>query len=183
MSQPVITVFGASKALPGDELYEQGVRCGELLADSGFAVVTGGYGGVMEAVSRGAGRRGGRVLGITAPGVFRDRPGANEFVTEERRASHLMDRLHELTDVSVAAIALAGSLGTLAEVAVAWNLAFVARSSGGDPKPVITVGDRWRSLIENLAATLSADADLVTTVATVEEAVEVLKELGVGSRG
>ena len=50
----VVAVFGASVSLPGDQLYEQGVRCGRLLAEAGFGVATGGYAGVMEAVSLGA---------------------------------------------------------------------------------------------------------------------------------
>jgi uncharacterized protein (TIGR00725 family) len=176
MTQPVVAVFGASKSLPGDDSYEQGVRCGELLADGGYAVATGGYGGVMEAVSRGARSRGGRVLGITAPEVFRNRPGANEFLTEEWRASHLTERIHELTDVSVASITLPGSLGTLTELAVAWNLAHVAGLGSATAKPVITVGSQWSGLVEHLAATLEANLDLVTRVDTVEEAVRVLGE-------
>ena len=51
MSQPVIAVFGASRAALGDGVYEQGVECGRLLAEAGYSVATGGYGGLMEAVS------------------------------------------------------------------------------------------------------------------------------------
>jgi uncharacterized protein (TIGR00725 family) len=148
-----------------------------LLADAGFAVMTGGYGGVMEAVSRGARDRGGIVFGVTAPGVFPDRSGANEFVSHERPAVHLLDRIHDMTDLSAASIALPGSLGTLTEVVAAWNLAFVARFSGTSPKPLVTVGDRWASLVDHLATTLEADRSLVSTLPTVEEAVKLVIRL------
>lgn len=169
---PIISVFGASLTSPGEDLYEEGVRCGALLADAGFAVMTGGYGGLMEAVSRGARDHGGIVFGATAPGVFPDRVGANPFVSHERPAVHLLDRIHDMTDLSAASIALPGSLGTLTELMAAWNLAFVARFSGSAPKPVIAVGDRWASLIDHLATTLEADRSLVVTVPTVDEAVK-----------
>ena len=153
------------------------MRCGALLAEAGFVVMTGGYGGLMEAVSRGARDRGGTVFGITAPEVFPDRPGANEFVSHERPAPHLLDRIHDMTRTSAAAITLPGSLGTLTELVAAWNLAFVARFSGTAPKPLITVGEQWATLVDHLASTLDADRSLVLTVATVDDAVKVVRKL------
>ena len=108
----VVAVFGASVSLPGDALYEQGVRCGRLLAEAGFGVATGGYDGVMEAVSLGAKEADAEVIGVTAPSVFPDRAGGNAHLTQETRARSLLERIHELAVTSVAAIALPGSLGT-----------------------------------------------------------------------
>ncbi len=172
VNHKMIAVFGASKSTPGDGIYEDGVTCGRLLAAAGYGVVTGGYGGLMEAVSRGANEAGGHVLGVTVPTVFRERDGANAFVAEERRAAHLVERLHELTEVSAGAIILPGSLGTMVELGVAWNLAFVARFSGSTPKPVITVGSTWRDLVEHLGSQLRTDTGLVRCVPTVDQAVE-----------
>lgn len=173
-----VAVFGASRVEPTSDGYAEGVRLGRLLAEAGLAVATGGYGGVMEAVSRGARDAGGRVIGITAPTVFPDRPGANPHVTEERRAASLVERIHELTSGAAAAIALPGSLGTATELMVAWNLAFVARFTGDRPLPVITVGEPWMGLVPELAHRLDTDGCLVTRVATVDEAVaEVLRRL------
>jgi uncharacterized protein (TIGR00725 family) len=175
MARTVIAVFGASAAQPGDGDYEQGIACGHLLAESGYAVVTGGYGGLMEAVSRGAHEVGGRVLGITAPQVFPDRAGANPFVNEESQAAHLVERIHELTNVSSGCITLPGSLGTLTELAIAWNLAYVARFSGDLPKPIVVVGERWASMVEMIGEQLGADTDLVTQAVHVEAAVAEIK--------
>ena len=176
MSQPVIAVFGASRAAPGDGVYEQGVECGRLLAEAGYSVATGGYGGLMEAVSQGAHLAGGHVVGVTAPGVFPDRSGANPFVAEEWPTAHLMERIHEITRLSAAAITLPGSLGTLTELVAAWNLSYVARFSGGTPKPLITVGTQWAKIVADLAGILATDAALVTCAPDVATAVAVIKE-------
>ena len=176
MTRPVIAVFGASRPRPGDPVYAEGVRCGRLLAAAGFTVATGGYLGLMEAVSRGAHEAGGEVLGITAPTVFPDRTGANEFVTDERPAACLPERLHAITDLSAASITLPGSLGTLTELLLVWNLAYVARFHGGTIKPVLAVGAAWAELVDRLAADLETDRSLVVTVSTVDDAVATLVE-------
>jgi len=171
MSRPVIAVFGASRAVPGDETYRDGVRCGRLLAARGYDVATGGYGGLMEAVARGATEAGGRAIGVTAPTVFPDRSGPNVHITEERRAASLLERIHEMTELSAGAIALPGSLGTATELLVAWNLAYVARFAGHRPKPVVAIGSTWTELVPLLAERLGTDGSLVVTVGNVDEAV------------
>jgi uncharacterized protein (TIGR00725 family) len=175
-------VFGSSSAEPGDEHYEEAIRCGLLLAEAGFHVATGGYAGLMEAVSAGARQAGGHVIGITAPDVFPGREGANEHVAEELAAATLTERIHAITSIAAASISLHGSLGTATELLVAWNLAFVARFSNETPKPVIAVGPPWRQLIPELATMLDTDGTLVTCVDTVEEAVVALSEV-VGPAG
>lgn len=167
----VVAVFGASSPRPGNASYDVGVRCGRLLAEAGYAVATGGYAGLMEAVSLGARQDGGRVIGVTVPDVFPDHPGGNEHLTEEMRAATLLERIHEMVDLSVASIALPGSLGTATELLVAWNLAYVARFANAVPKPVIAVGDQWQHLVPLLTEELETDGSLVTLVDTVDEAV------------
>lgn len=170
----VVAVFGASSPRPGDVSYDTGVQCGRLLAEAGFAVATGGYAGLMEAVSLGARRAGGRVIGVTVPDVFPNRPGGNEHLTEEMRAATLLERIHEMVEVSIASIALPGSLGTATELLVAWNLAYVARFTNAVPKPVIAVGEQWLHLVPLLTKELNTDGSLVTLVDTVEEAVAAI---------
>lgn len=174
-----VAVFGASSPVPGDPVYTDGIRCGRLLAEAGFAVATGGYAGLMEAVSYGARTAGGHVIGVTVPAVFPGRPGANVHVTEETRAASLLERIHEMVDLSSASIALPGSLGTATELLVAWNLAYVARFTDGIPKPVVAVGSQWRHLVPLLAEELATDGSIVTVTDTVEEAVDaVVRALG-----
>lgn len=171
-----IAVFGASLSAPGDGYYDEGLRCGALLARAGFAVATGGYGGTMEAVSKGASDAGGVVIGVTAPGVFPNRVRPNEHVTTETRSRSLIERIGELTGTTDGSIVLWGSLGTAAELLMAWNLAYVAPFSGRTPKPVVTVGEPWMSLVPHLEETLGIEAGLVTVVDDVEHAVAVLSE-------
>lgn len=175
-SRRTIAVFGASMSAPGDGYYDEGLRCGELLARAGFAVATGGYGGTMEAVSKGAGEAGGEVIGVTAPAVFPDRVRANEHVTTETRSRSLIERIGELTGSTDGAIVLWGSLGTAAELLVAWNLAYVAPHSGLVPKPVVAVGEPWTSLVPHLEETLGVEGGLVTVVNDVEHGVAAIVE-------
>ena len=172
--RPVVAVFGASASAPGDGHYEDGVACGRLLARAGFDVATGGYAGLMEAVSQGAAAEGGHVIGVTVPTVFRGRHGANAHVMEELRSESLTERIHELISVSSASIALHGSLGTAAELLVAWNLSYVAQFAGIDPHPVVAVGPRWASLVTTLSTALETDGGLVTCVDDVATAVEIV---------
>lgn len=170
----VVAVFGASLAQSGDPAYEDGVRCGRLLAEAGFAVATGGYGGLMEAVSLGARQAGGEVIGVTVPSVFPNREGGNPHLTQETRARSLLDRIRELADTTVAAVTLPGSLGTATELLAAWNLAYVARFGEGAPKPIVAVGEPWATLVPLLTDLLATDGSLVTLVPTVDEAVDAV---------
>ena len=76
--------------------------------------------------------------------------------------------------MSDATIALGGSLGTLTELIVAWNVAYVARFSATEPKPVIAVGEQWRTIIDSLASQLATDRQLVTCVDSADSAVSEL---------
>ncbi|MBZ5528884.1 MAG: hypothetical protein LAN71_13405 [Acidobacteriia bacterium] len=82
----MITVFGSSRPQAGEAEYEEARELGGELARRGFAVCSGGYGGVMEAVSRGAKEAGGRTVGVTAD-FFSVR--VNEWIEEEIRVATL----------------------------------------------------------------------------------------------
>jgi len=172
-----IAVFGASQSVQGDHHFEEAILCGELLARAGFAVSTGGYAGTMEAVSLGAKRAGGHVIGVTAPDVFPLRSGGNEHVVEERQAPSLAARIDRMAGESVGAIALWGSLGTATELLVAWNIAFVATFSDGTRKPVVAVGEPWTTIVPHLEETLGTDAGIVTVTDDVTSAVRHIVEV------
>ena len=168
---PVIAVFGSSAGRPGEPGYEEARACGRLLAEAGYAVATGGYGGTMEACSRGAAEAGARVVGVTAPAAFPGRVGANAWVGEEWPAPTITERIHHILTLSAAHIALDGSIGTLTELMVAWNIAFIAGLSGLPAKPLIAVGPSWATLVPALAEALDTDASAVTLAADVTAAV------------
>lgn len=175
-ASPIVAVFGGSATRPGDADYDDAIEAGSLLAKAGFRVATGGYGGVMEAAAIGATRVGGEAIGVTVPTVFIDRRGANDYITSEVRTASLTQRLHELVSMSSASLVLPGSIGTLAELVVVWNEAFVTRFSAGAPKPVVAVGDTWKRLVTDIGDLLSTDATIVACHDTVGEAVANLVE-------
>ncbi|MCB2223260.1 MAG: LOG family protein [Actinobacteria bacterium] len=174
-----IAVFGASSTPPGHPDHDAAVRCGALLAGAGFAVATGGYGGLMEAVSQGAAGAGGHVVGVTAPALFPNRPGANPWVAVERPAESLAARIGDMLATSAGCIALPGSIGTMTELLMAWNEAYIDALDGGPAKPVVAVGPVWAEFVEAIGARLATDATLVSCVPDVEAAVdEIVRRLG-----
>ena len=154
--------------------YVDARRLGHVLAQRGDVIVSGGYGGVMEAVSRGAHEAGGEVLGVTvAPWVGRITP--NPYLSEERSAQDALRARRPFVE-SDALIALPGGAGTLGEVALAWNLRLMVFMAA---KPVILVGDRWRRLSEAFSELLIVDDQdmaLLTVVDTIEEAIEAVHD-------
>lgn len=171
-----VTIFGSARLTEENPEYREARRLGAMLAERGDVIVCGGYGGIMEAVSRGAREVGGQVVGVTvAPWVGRIAP--NPYLSEEISAQTLFERLQALIE-SDALIALPGGAGTLGEVALAWNL----RQMDLIPaKPVIVVGGAWKHLIDEFRRTLivdERDVTLLTAVDTVEDAVRALGRAG-----
>lgn len=171
---PTIAIFGSSRATSDQPLYRDAFKLGRTLAEAGFVIANGGYGGLMEATGLGAAEAEGTVIGVTAPAVFPQRNGPNSSISEEVEAATIGLRIAHLVDTADATIALPGSLGTTAEFIVAWNTSFVAPMSGRRPKPNIAVGPRLRHLVEHLSEELGADASLVTCVDSMSEAAELI---------
>lgn len=154
---PIVGVYGSARLPETDEHYQYAVNVGRALAGEGFIVATGGYAGVMEAVSRGARDVGGEVIGYTVTSW--DGLPANRYVTEEQDSKDLFERLRKFSEVDLL-IALDGGLGTLAEVVVSWNLLQV----GSDARPLLMVGEQWQALHDYVRKTLivgEADLDVV----------------------
>lgn len=147
-----------------------GSRC----AAQGYDVVTGGYGGAMEAASRGAVQAGGRVIGVTAPDLFPTRSGANSYVSNEIRAKSLTERIGILADLADGAIVLPGSIGTIAELVIVWNLNHIARANRSVRLPTVAVGKGWDELCNLLTGRLGACGDDIHVVHSVADAVSWL---------
>jgi hypothetical protein len=140
----IITVFGSSRPHERDVDYEQAREMGRALAAQGFAVCTGGYGGVMEAASRGAKEAGGRTMAVTAK-FFRSK--ANAWVDEEFRVNTWQERLFELVRRGAGFVACKGGTGTLVELAVVWEM---LNKSVMNEKPFVVLGDFWRPILERV---------------------------------
>src|SRR6185503_6836802 len=170
--EKIITIFVGSKCREGDQEYTDALRVGELLADSGFTICTGGYAGVMEAASRGAHERGGRVIGITM-NQFTSEP--NRYLTEKFPSEHFYERLQRLITQSVGYIALRGGMGTVTEISLVWNK---MQTRVLEPRPLVLLGDCWPPIVKawqkHLAVT-DDDVKLLKFALTPDEAVAIIQ--------
>lgn len=166
-----ITVFGTSKASAGDHVFTLAETLGRLLAENGFSIANGGYGGTMLATAKGAAEANGHVIGITCRAFKRSK--ANEYVTDEISTDCLSERLGKLIELGDAYLVLPGGTGTLLELADVWE--HKNKGFANTDKPIILVGVFWRPLI-SMMATADADSTLhVKCAETAEDAVEILK--------
>ena len=177
--RPVVCVFGASWALEGDDLYQLSVSLGKALAEKGFDVVSGGYGGTMEGVSKGSREGGGAAVGVTVPTLFpARRADGNPYLTSQIKETSLLKRIDTMMELSPAGkIALPGTLGTLAEIMAAWNVAALAPVGGYKACKLILWRNPWEVVVKAACENLKLSkevVDCVVFVDTVEEAVAAL---------
>jgi len=168
----IIAVFGGSRAPAHSADYAEAYTVGALLARAGFVVLNGGYAGTMEASARGAKENGGRTLGVLAREFGDLKP--NDFLDEIVTREDLFARIREMHARAAGFIALNGSMGTLAELAIVWNL---AKIDGKARKPIVLLGARWRNVIASWRAHLAVteeEAQLLHVIATPEETVAFL---------
>ncbi|MBZ5658976.1 MAG: LOG family protein [Acidobacteriia bacterium] len=143
-TKKIITVFGSSRPEDGHADYTEAFELGGALAAAGFAVCTGGYGGVMEGVSRGARESGGRVIAVTS-GFFRSR--ANRWVEEDTRVATWQERLFELVRLGDGYVACKGGTGTLVELAVVWEM---LNKKAMEHRPFVVLGDFWQPILDRV---------------------------------
>src|SRR6266850_5655165 len=177
-SERIVTIFGGSKCREGDPEYSEGLRVGELLADAGFTICTGGYSGVMEAASRGAHERGGRVIGITM-NQFKSEP--NRYLTDKVPSEHFYERLQRLITQSVGYIALRGGMGTVTELSLVWNK---LQTRVLEPRPLVLLGDCWPPVVQEWQRQLvvsNDDVRILDFASTPEEAVHIIIEKSQGA--
>src|SRR4051812_30272969 len=169
----IVTIFGGSKCGEESEEYEQARRLGQLLAEAGVTICTGGYLGVMEGASRGARERGGRGLGILM-NEFKSEP--NRYLTDKVASAHFYERLQNLITRSVGFIAVRGGAGTVTELTLVWNK---LQTRVIEPRPLVLLGRCWPPVIEALKKHLvvsEQDVSLLDFAATPEEAARIITE-------
>jgi uncharacterized protein (TIGR00730 family) len=173
-SARTVAVFGSGSAPPDHPVMGEAERLGRLLAEAGFTLMSGGYGGTMEAASRGAQQAGGEVIGVTMD-LFALRLQPNQWLTKEQRVKDFFPRLKQLTSAD-AFVVLRGGIGTLTEATLVWSLL----QTGQIPlRPFVFVGDGWHSLFDAFRAETfitERDLGLATVVADADEALAVLRD-------
>jgi uncharacterized protein (TIGR00725 family) len=167
----IVTIFGGSKCDETCAEYAQARRVGQLLAEAGYTICTGGYLGVMEAASRGAREKGGRVLGIVM-NQFKAEP--NRYLTDKVASAHFYERLQNLITRSMGFIALRGGMGTVTEVSLVWNK---IQTHVIESRPLVLLGDCWPPLVKSWQEHLvvsDKDVSILDFAETAEEAVSII---------
>ena len=171
----IVSVFGSSRPQEGDEEYRLARDLGQALAQAGFVVCNGGYGGIMEASARGAKEAGGQTIGITVEIFPRT---LNRWVDKEIATRSLPERLAKLLDSADGYVILKGGTGTLLELAYVWE--FMNKRLTPE-KPIVLVGNFWKNVVETLSEELKWEglgdcARFLTIVQSPQECVSTLKE-------
>ncbi|CAJ1993007.1 ribosomal protein L32-like protein [Leishmania donovani] len=181
-----VAVFGWSHTEVGMPRWQQAEDVGRLAAQNGFTVITGGYGGSMEAVSKGArevrdaaaagsAAASAEVVGIVVSEVFPDRlTEGNKYLTKLLDSTSMLHRIEQLTTHSRYFIVLPGTTGTLQELVTIWVQKTIHPSDL--PMPVIVAfRDPWEKCCQGIIESLqlsSHQANAIHFVDTPEEAIE-----------
>ena len=175
---PCVTVFGSARFQEGHPYYELARKLGRRLAQTGFAVMTGGGPGVMEAANRGAKEASGLSLGcnIELPVEQKPNPYLDKFIEFE----HFFVRKVMLVKYSSAFVVMPGGFGTLDE---AFEVITLMQTGKLESFPVVALGgDFWNKLgvfVQNTMlaeGTIGAnDLGLIKLAGSVEEAIKFLK--------
>ncbi len=171
----IISVFGSAYPTSGSPAYEQARMTGELIAEQGWTVCNGGYGGIMEASARGAVEAGGKAIGVTSEYY---RSSVNRFISEEIKTKNVVERLLRLIELAQGYIVLPGGTGTLAELATVWEYINKGLIT---PRPLVVYKEFWQPVVDTINNALveegkSERASYVQMFETPEEAIELLKE-------
>jgi uncharacterized protein (TIGR00730 family) len=165
-------VIGSARIGRDDPRYGDAERLGRAIAAEGWALVTGGYGGLMGAAAEGASSAGGHAIGLPMSAWEHLTPHASN--AELRWSADYAERLGHLLAAD-AVVALPGGIGTLSEASMVWAAAQTER----DTAALVVVGDAWADLLTAFGAGLVVDRDdlaIARWAATVDQVVPAVRE-------
>jgi len=175
MAEPTVSVFGTSRTGAGEPVFVLAEQLGRMLAEAGFVVANGGYGGTMLAGAKGAAEAGGTVIGVTCSAFKRG--VANEYVSREIRTDSLDERLATLVRIAQAYVVLPGGTGTLLELASVWELK--NKRFFDSDKPIVLVGDFWKPVADVVSVDDPRSVErIVLADGPVEAVAHIRKALG-----
>ena len=170
-SGPCITVFGSARTKENQDYYKAGVRFGEGIAKMGFAVMTGGGPGIMEAANRGAKNVGGKSIGVNIELPMEQQP--NPYLDISIDIEQFYVRKVMLLKYSYAFIVLPGGFGTLDEL---FETITLIQTKKTKRFPIVLYGKAyWQKMLEFISVmeeegTISpADKELYLVTDSVEE--------------
>ena len=174
---PAVSVFGSARSAPDSPECELAANLGAALAEAGYAVITGGGPGVMEAANRGATEAGGMSVGLGIELPFEQ--GLNDWVDIGIDFRYFFVRKTMFVKYAQAFVVLPGGFGTLDELFEAITLVQTKKVTRF---PVILIGtEYWGGLLDWIKDRLlvdgkvsSEDMDLIMLTDDVEEAVQFI---------
>lgn len=174
------TFFGSARSLPDSDVYRKATELAMRLSKSGFAIITGGAAGIMEAANKGAHDAGGPSVGLNIS--LPQEQAANQYTTESMDFHYFFSRKVMLTFASEVYVYFPGGFGTLDEF---FEIATLVQTRKIEPIPIILFGkEYWEPLTEwfekellNVHGTISpGDMNIFTIVDSVDEAYEKIME-------
>jgi len=177
---PAVSIFGSTRVKPGDEVYQKAERIGQLLAENGFSVITGGGPGVMEAANKGAAATGGKSIGLNIELPFEQKPNPYANITLSFR--YFFVRKVMFVKYAMAYIILPGGFGTMDELLESVTLIQTHKIK---PFPVILVGSNyWKGLLEWIREVVlkegkisPSDLEILQMIDEPEEIVKAIKKM------
>jgi len=166
-----ITIFGSSIPKQYEPEYETAYKLGAKLAAAGYNVCTGGYQGIMDAVSKGAAENGAEAIGITV-NLWGAVP--NKYLTKEIQCGTLFERIAKLVETGDGYVILQGGTGTLLELSVLWEL---MNKNLLSTKPAACHSVMWKKIVEIMEKQIYKEGrktGLITPCDTVEQIIEHL---------
>lgn len=171
---PAVSIFGSARAKRGTKWYEVGEQIAEKLAQEGFAIITGGGPGMMEAANKGAFEAGGQSVGLGIELPFEQ--STNDYVTTELNFRYFFVRKLMFVKYAQAFVVLPGGFGTMDELFEAVTLMQTHKITGF---PIVLVGrDYWGGLIDWIRGAMvtegmisPGDEDIFALVDSAPEAV------------
>ncbi len=174
---PAVSVFGSARTKPDSPVYAMGMELGRALVEAGYAVITGGGPGAMEAANRGALDAGGTSVGLGIELPFEQ--GLNAYVDLGVNFRYFFARKTMFVKYAQGFIVLPGGFGTLDELFEALTLVQTRKVTSF---PLVLVGtEYWGGLLKWLRSTAetsgtvgAADVDLLNVTDSVQEAVRII---------
>lgn len=181
---PAVSIFGSARMKPGSPYYELTRKVAYELAKTGYAIVSGGGGGLMEAANRGAKEAGGESIGLNIELPFEQKP--NEYIDADRLMTfqHFFVRKVMFVKYAQGFVVMPGGFGTLDEFSEAITLIQTNKTM---TFPVVLMGSEyWSKLLSWMKETAlgegcisDKDLDIFRVCDLPEEAVKIIKDFGI----
>ncbi|MFT4694079.1 MAG: hypothetical protein ACI8TE_000978 [Francisella sp.] len=174
---PAVSIFGSARLKEGDKYYQDSVKLGRTLSDTGFSVITGGGPGIMEAANKGAHEGNSPSIGLNITLPFEQTPNSYQDINLLYR--YFFTRKAMFIKHSIAYIVMPGGFGTLDEL---FDITTLVQTKKKADMPIILYSTAfWGGLMDWVKTTMidfgvisHDDLELLHLVDSVDEAIEII---------